>query len=85
MSRRSRAPKPTLGMTGPKLHRTSLDVALAAQKSPKPTFKETAASAAAKSWLSDRYSGDRNGAATFLGRHGLGAKAAARSPRAPGL
>jgi hypothetical protein len=36
------------------VEQTSLGVALGVPKSPKPTFKETAALAATESWLSDR-------------------------------
>jgi len=43
----------TLGITGHKVEQTSLGVALAVPKSPKPTFKE-AALVATKSCSSDR-------------------------------
>jgi hypothetical protein len=41
-------------MTGRRAEQTSLGVALAVPKSPKRTFKETAAPAATESWSSDR-------------------------------
>jgi hypothetical protein len=44
----------TLGITGHKVEQTSLGVAHAVPKSPKPTFKETAAPATTESWSSDR-------------------------------
>jgi len=43
----------TLGITGHKVEQTSLGVALAVPKSPKLTFKETAAPVATESWSSD--------------------------------